>query len=301
MDSLQKTTLPNVYFSPSSTGENYKTNMDIENDKYNMLQTILQQNVHSTTKIDEVLPTSKHDMYLPPDAIDSPITNESEGYSYEKPSNQFTLPNENNKLEHIMNNTQWYPSISSGNDDDSVEVFPPTESPYATWAVGNAESQNYKPKAEAQVYTEAHDNYLRQNNQEHRTEDLKRYNNDRLKFNSKVSLPTTKTEHDSLLNSPYTFPSNNNDVKSDKSVELIPQVSPLKNSKMVKNVNNDEFQPAQTASSDREAKIDELSETSLMVHFAGSVFSADGLPHPSKEMVGKTGIYFIRLLNLNLI
>lgn len=289
MDSLQQTTLAKVYSQPSNPDITQMPDKEIENDKNNMF---LQENVHTGTKTDEVFPIRKHDMYLPPDAVDSPVSNnESEGYSYEKPSNQFTLPNEHNNLHHTMTNTQWYPSISNNNEDDSVEVFPPTESPYATWAGGNTETQDDETKAEVQVSTEKHNNYVRQNNQDQRTEPLNRYNNDRLEYNSKVSLPTTNTGHGLLLNSPYSFSRNNEVVKSDNSIEVNPQVSTHKNSKVVKSVDSGEFKPAHITSSDLETEIDELSETSLMVHFAGSVFSADGLPHPSKEMVGKTCIY----------
>lgn len=304
MDSLQQTTLAKAYSQPSNpdnpqmpdehyiNGEYEERKMEIENDKNNMLRMFLQENVHPSTKTDEVFPIKKHDMYLPPDAVDSPVSNnESEGYSYEKPSNQFNLPNEHNNLHHTMTNTQWYPSISNNNEDDSVEVFPPTESPYATWAGGNTETQNDKTKAEVQVSTEKHNNYVRQNNQDQDTETFNRYNNDRLEYNSKVSLPTTNTGHGSLLNSPYSFSRNNKVVKSDNSIEVNPHANTQKNSKVVKSVDSGEFKPAHIASSDLETEIDDPSETSLMVHFAGSVFSADGLPHPSKEMVGKTCIY----------
>lgn len=297
MDSPQQTTLAKVYSQPSNpdntkmpdrhyfNGEYDKRKMEIENDKHNMFRMFSQDNVHPSTKSDEVFPIRKGDMYLPPDTVDGPVpNNESEGYSYEKPSNQFALPNEHK-------NVQWYPSISNNNDDDSVEVFPPTESPYATWADGNTETKNDKTKAEVQVSTEKHNNYVRQNNQDQRTETFNKYNNDRLEYNSKVSLPTTNTGHGSLLNSPYSFSRNNKVVKSDNSIEVNPQVSTQKNSKVVKSVDSGEFKPAHIASSDLETEIDDLSETSLTVHFAGSVFSADGLPHPSKEMVGKTCIY----------
>lgn len=298
MDSLQKPTLPKVYSQTSNHNntqqipDKHYFNGDydirkIENNKNYMLKTFLQENDHPSTKTHEVQPITKHDVYLPPDVVDSPVSNESEGYSYEKPSNQFTLPNEN--LQHVTN-TQWYPPISSDNEDDSVEVFPPTESPYAISAGGNTDNQNYIPKSEAQLSTETHNNHLHQNILEQRAEAFNTYNNDRLKYNSKYSLPTTKTGHD-LLKSPNTLSSNNNGVKFEKSVEVVPQVSPLQNSIMLTNVNSDEFKPAQIASSDHETEINELSETSLMVHFAGSVFSADGLPHPSKEMVSKTSIY----------